>query len=212
MHLNKLWMIGCVAAFGASACEQRTPRNGEAQPGAATQQEQPVQQEQQAQQEQELSDAQIVAAAEAINRGEIQLGQLALNKSMAPAVRNYAQRMIDEHGQSQQQLEQIAQRLNVTAEQGQLSQQLTQESQQVMQQLQGQSGEQFDTAYINAMVQLHESALRVTDDQLVKQVDAGELRDHLQSFRGVLSSHHDAARDLRTGAGGAGGVMEEVQE
>ena len=52
--------------------------------------------------------AMIEDLAEA-NIAEIETGQLALTKSQNPRVREYAQKMIDDHGMAQQELQQMAQ-------------------------------------------------------------------------------------------------------
>lgn len=114
------------------------------------------------------SDRLFMQRAAQGNMAEIRLSQLALQRASSDDVKQYAQQMIDQHTQANNQLMQLASQKNVT-----LPKQLDAQHQQIERQLQGLSGTSFDRAYMRAMVNDH--AQTVTLFQ--RQTQQGQDRD-----------------------------------
>lgn len=86
---------------------------------------------------------------------EVQLGQLALQKSSNDQVKQFAQRMVDDHTKMGDQMKPIAQQLGVP-----VPTQPSKKDRQTIAKLQALSGPAFDQAYIKDMVKDHKADLR----------------------------------------------------
>lgn len=99
-----------------------------------------------------VTSSQFLVDAYRDGLAEIQLSQLALQKTANADVRNFAQRMVDGHTRLNGQIAQLAQRKNIT-----LPTELTAEQQALAARLSGLSGDEFDRAYMAANVAAHET-------------------------------------------------------
>jgi putative membrane protein len=97
-------------------------------------------------------DQNFVNAASQGGIAEVKLGQLAAGKAQNPKVREFGQKMVDDHSKANNELAAIVQRKNLTAPSG-----LTSKDQALMDRLQGLSGAAFDKAYMSSMVKDHET-------------------------------------------------------
>lgn len=114
-----------------------------------------------------LSSADTAFAMKAAQGGlaEVQLGQLAIDKAANPAVKQFGQRMIDDHTKANDQLKQIAQQQNMT-----LPATMNAKDQALYDKLKNLSGPQFDKAYMKAMVRDHEEDIK----EFQKEADHGK--------------------------------------
>lgn len=87
---------------------------------------------------------------------EIELCEMALEKTANDDVKAFAQRMIDEHGQMGRQFEQVAGKMNID-----LPKQEEDEDKKVMQEMQKLSGAEFDRKFIQHNVEDHEKDVKV---------------------------------------------------
>src|SRR5260221_2887762 len=76
-------------------------------------------------QEARLTDAQIVGIILVANQAEIAAGQTALRRTQSRSVQNFASRMVDEHGQVNQETAGLMQRLAATPQRTGISEALT---------------------------------------------------------------------------------------
>ena len=95
------------------------------------------------------------AAAEG-GLAEVALGQLAVEKASSSDVKKFGQRMVDDHSKANDELKQLASQKNVD-----LPQDLSAKDKATKSTLEKLSGEQFDQAYMKAMVKDHKK--NVTD-------------------------------------------------
>jgi putative membrane protein len=84
-------------------------------------------------------------------QAEVALGQLASEKATDPKVKEFAQRMVTDHGQANQQLEQIASKKELD-----LPKMVPTEAQEEHDKLAKLSGAQFDKEYMRFMVKDHQ--------------------------------------------------------
>src|SRR5690606_34295205 len=112
-------------------------------------------------------------------------------------------------GMLEDSLRMMMQRENITPQPSNISQQLESQTQSTMQQLQNLSGAEFDRAYMQAMVQSHQQALNLVDQQLIPGTQDQQMRQALeQQVRPIIASHLELAQRLQqtlnAGAGGTG--------
>jgi putative membrane protein len=118
--------------------------------------------------------AQFMTMAAMSDLFEIQSSELALENAQSDAVKQFAQQMINDHTANTQKLMQVVQ-----AGGGQMEAptELDERHQQIMEQLEGASGDQFDAAYIDAQVRAHQEAVA-----LMTSYSQGGDNEALQQF------------------------------
>jgi putative membrane protein len=98
--------------------------------------------------------ASFVKNAAVDGMAEVELGKLALSKSQDEAIRNFAQRMVTDHGKANQELKTIAKRKNIDVPTS-----LDSKHQSLVQSLNAKSGAAFDAAYAEHMQADHSKAI-----------------------------------------------------
>jgi putative membrane protein len=142
-----------------------------------------------------LQDKDFVHEALQGGMAEVQLGQLAAQKGSGDDVKQFGQKMADDHTKLGQQMKPIAQQLGVKEPKD-----LSKKDKQLLAKLQGLSGEQFDNAYISAMVKDHKKddsdfkseASNTQNAQLKTVAQQGDqvIEQHLQMIEQIAKSHN----------------------
>ena len=149
-----------------------------------------------------VSDAEIAAILAASDTAEIQPSQLAGQKAQNPALRDYAQRMINDHGMLSDSLAALARANDITPAPSAASQQIHAQTQTTLQRLQGLSGAEFDAAYAQAMADSHQQALTTIETQLLPAAQNPQLRTALeQRVRPTVAMHLDEIRRIQGSLG-----------
>jgi putative membrane protein len=161
----RMWNLAVAAALCCSPMLAQAPGGGGAPSGGGMQQ-QPGQgpgatSPSMQQQQQEMGGMSAMNAGPAMdkafvkkamegNMAEVQMGQLALQKSTDDQVKQFAQRMVDDHGKMLDQLKPAAQAMGVKVPDGP-----PKGAMKNMDKMKGLSGDAFDQAYIKDMVKDH---------------------------------------------------------
>ena len=183
--MNRFTTLAVAALFAAAAA----PQAGHAQ--QTQQQGQPVQQQQgqqatvatgqqataatgqrQTVQQQGMVDENFIQAVGHSDQAEIQLGQLAAQQAENAEVQQFAQRMVDDHTRSSQQLATIAQQVGVTP-----PQQPGPAHQLELLALQQKSGQEFDQSYVIGQIRAHQQAV-----ELFRFASEGAQNEELRNF------------------------------
>jgi putative membrane protein len=135
-------------------------------------------------------DRQFIMTAAQDGMAEVQLGKLAQQKASSSAVKQFGQRMVDDHSKANSELESIASKLGATPPKT-----LDQKHQETMKKLEKLSGDQFDREYAQAMVQDHQKAVSLFEKQ-AKSGDADELKQFASKQLPILREHLKMARGL----------------
>jgi putative membrane protein len=176
--------------MGAPA-EQTTPTNNN-NPGLSSPDQM---QQQQNTSEGAMQDKAFVRSALEGGMAEVQMGQLAAQKGNSDDVKQFGQKMVNDHTQLGDQMKQVAQQLNVQPPKG-----LSKKDKAEVAKLQALSGAQFDNAYIEAMVKDHKKDLsdfkqeaENSQNPAVKQVaqqGAQVIDQHLQQIEQIAKTHN----------------------
>jgi putative membrane protein len=145
--------------------------------------------------QQAIADQTFVRKALEGGAAEVQLGQLAQQKSQSDDVKQFGQKMVEDHTQLGDQMKPIAKQLGVKE-----PKEPSKKDKQLMSKLQSLSGPQFDEAYIQAMVKDHnqdlkefKDAAQMAQDPNLKQVaqqGVGTISHHLQMIQQIAQSHN----------------------
>ena len=150
--------------------------------------------QQQGNAESSLQDKAFVHDALEGGMAEVQLGKLAAEKGASDDVKQFGQKMVDDHTQLGDHMTQLAQQIGVKSPKG-----LSKKDEELVAKLQNLSGAQFDDAYIKAMLKDHKndfSNFKVeaqnTQNPAVRQValQGGQMIDqHLQMIQQIAKTH-----------------------
>lgn len=121
---------------------------------------------------------------------EVQLGQLATQKAAHADVKQFGQRMVDDHTRASQQLMQLASQLNVS-----LPQDLSSEGQQTMDRLSKLSGAAFDREYMSQMVKDHQKDV-AEYERMSQQADNPDLKNYASTTLTTLRDHLQQAQEI----------------
>lgn len=143
-----------------------------------------------------MTTANIAGIATTVNTGEVELGQLALERSRNSAVRQFAQRMVTEHHNLDQRVRAVTHNLGATPGTNQVTQQLERTVRDTKASLRDAEGASFDRTYMRSQIDLHEWALQTLDDTLIPSARSGELRDVLLDMRASVANHLNQARQI----------------
>ena len=204
----RMWNLAAAAALCCSPMLAQAPGGGGA-PSGGGQMQQPSQSPganspSMQQQQQEMGGATAMNAGPAMdkafvkkalegNMAEVQMGQLALQKSSDDQVKQFAQRMVDDHGKMLDQLKPAAQAMGVKVPDGP-----SKGAMKNMDKMKGLSGDAFDQAYIKDMVKDHkkdssefkQEAQNTQNPQLKQLVtEASQTIDsHLQQIQQIAQA------------------------
>lgn len=136
-------------------------------------------------------DLQFMAKAASAGHAKVVLGQLALRNSNREDVRQFAQRMVDDHNKATHQLAELAMHEHLRLPRHAEGQDAAE-----IKRLSALSGDEFDTAYIRLMIEDH----RKTIDDYQKEAQQGEvapIRTLANSTLPMLREHLLLAEQLQ---------------
>jgi putative membrane protein len=134
------------------------------------------------------SDQTFAEKAAAGGMAEVALGQLAEQNASSAQVKDFGQRMVTDHGQANQELQQIAQTENLT-----LPAQPDSKDQATQKRLSGLKGTAFDSAYTKDMVRDHEQDIA----EFKREAQSGQdpaLKAFAQKTLPILQQHLQMAQ------------------
>lgn len=143
-------------------------------------------------------DKQFITKAAQSDQTEIQTSQLALKRSQNQEVRSFAERMIQEHTQSSQQLTPIAQEKGFTPPKD-----IGKENRALLTKLSNLKGTEFDRAYMQGQAQSHAKTLANYQNYL-KQGQDPELRAFASQIAPIVADHLQMAQNMAGGSGTTG--------
>jgi putative membrane protein len=114
---------------------------------------------------------------------EVQLGKLAAEKAESPQVKQFGQRMVDDHTKANSQLQQLASTKNVT-----LPQDIDRSHQHEYDRLQKLSGAQFDREYMKHMVSDHKKDVKEFQ-KTAKSAKDPDVKNFAQTTLPTLEDH-----------------------
>ena len=143
--------------------------------------------------------AQALTLVHLADQAEIQVGQMALEKSVNKAVRAYAQMLVDDHTKAEQQTQRLADQFNVdfvaVASASAKAQALQQDARGTLDQLTKLDGAAFDAAFAQAMLDGHNKVISLLSTE-VAQLQENDVRAFLAGIIPILEKHRDAAQNL----------------
>ncbi|HEY7640295.1 MAG TPA: DUF4142 domain-containing protein [Steroidobacteraceae bacterium] len=138
-----------------------------------------------------VTPASFAAKAAAIGEAEIELGRLAMQQTQDPRVRDYAQRMVNDHQAAAAKLQQIA-----AQEKLELPQVLDAEHEALKQKLSELKGAAFDREYAKAMAKGHDQAVALFESASQAPQMTPRLKEFAAATLPTLKQHMQLAHEL----------------
>jgi|SRR5580704_14988945 putative membrane protein len=136
------------------------------------------------------SDYKFMRGAAEGGIAEVQLGQIAKERASDPAVKNFADRMIGDHGQANQQLTQLATQKGAT-----LPAEISSSERRETDRLTKLSGPEFDRAYMKCMVRMHKADMKEFERE-AKDGNDPEVQAWSAKTLSTLQAHLRLAEDV----------------
>ena len=147
------------------------------------------------------ADRKFVMEAAMGGMAEVELGRLASERGSSEAVKQFGQRMVDDHSRANSELTQLVSGKGVTLPTG-----LDAKHQALMTKMSALSGAAFDRAYAKEMVKDHNKDVALFQREAGQGTDA-DLKTFAQKTLPTLQEHLRMARSLPSGSGSMNGDM-----
>jgi putative membrane protein len=136
------------------------------------------------------NDLPFLREAAGVNLMEIRLGQLAQSNASNAAVKQFGQRMVNDHSKIEQDLSSM-----VSGNAIALNPALTADQNNQINSLQSLSGPQFDQAYMNLMIQGHQTDVARFETES-RNADSPQVRDFASRSLSILQQHLTYAQQV----------------
>jgi len=137
------------------------------------------------------SDADFAVKAADAGLAEVELGKLALEKATDQRIKDFAQKMVNDHQKANDELMTIASKHNIT-----LPPVISEEHVEKQRKLREKSGAEFDREYIDLMVKDHDKVVSMFEDASSDAQNA-DLKAFASKTLPTLKHHQEEARALR---------------
>lgn len=144
------------------------------------------------------SDQTFVKKAAEGGMAQVELGKLAADKASSPDVKQFGQKMVDDHGKANDQLKGLAQSKNIT-----LPTELSAKDKALHDRLSKLSGPAFDRAYMRAMVTGHTKDVNEFRTESKSGADA-DVKAWASNTLPTLETHLKMAKDANRAVGTSG--------
>ena len=136
------------------------------------------------------STASFMTAVADVSMTEVKAGELARDKATNPRVKSFAEMMVRDHSKANDELNSLAGRKNVT-----LPANISDEHQKKLNDLQKKTGKDFERAYMDMMVDGHQSAINDFNKQ--KDNKDADVKDWVNKMLPALQMHLDSAKAVK---------------
>lgn len=144
----------------------------------------------------DLNDLEMAHVAVTASDIDIAYAHLALALSDDEEVRSFAETMIRHHTAVNQQVADLAARLNVRAQDNAMSRQLLADAEKTKDRLASLRGADFDRAYSSNELQYHRTVNGVVEDVFIPNIETPEVREAFRAALVTFRRHEERAERL----------------
>lgn len=187
-------LMACAFLLGTIACNQKKDSVEQAQ----EQNEQRF--EDTAMEDQKMDASEFMTKAASGGMFEVEAGKLAQQRATNPQVKEFANTMVKDHTAVNKELLSMAQSKSIT-----LPDSMSSEHMDRLRELRDTKSTDFDKAYMDRMVNDHESDVKMFEDVADdNNYEDAEVKAFASKTLPKLREHHEQARKIRDGLGNAG--------
>lgn len=141
------------------------------------------------------TDAEIMAIVEAANTAEIDAGKLAQSNAQNADVKQFAKHMVKAHGHMNASL---AKKIKMKPMANDTSESIRKDALASLDELKGMQGADFDKAYIDKQVMMHEKVLDMINNTLLPNAENAQLKAALTKAAPEVKSHLEKAKKIQS--------------
>jgi putative membrane protein len=145
-----------------------------------------------------ITDPDIIAIFVAANDADIKNGEQAKSKARSQRVKDFADRMIQDHTAAKNDATHLADQLSMQAQENETSRSLVSQNDAMRDSLGKLTGADYDKAYVDNEVAVHEVVLNALDHTLIPNAQNAELKALLERVRPTIQSHLEHAKTLQS--------------
>jgi putative membrane protein len=135
--------------------------------------------------------------SELVNTAEIDQAKLAQRRAKAPAVKRFADMMVNHHNQALREQAKLVKKLSLTPADSGTAATLRADGQKTLETLKSADAADFDAAYLKSQVDGHQKVLDLLDTQLLPSAKTPEVADALRKGRAAVAEHLSEAQALQ---------------
>ena len=149
------------------------------------------------QQQPRLSDSEIAMVMRVLNIAEIREATLMRDKATDKTLKDFAQRLINDHDAQMNKTEADLLKADIMSEDSTLSRELDAKSGEARERLRQLSGAEFDRAYIDREVQGNQTAVKLIDERLIPSAHKKVVGNAALALKKLIEIHLDEAKKLQ---------------
>lgn len=142
-------------------------------------------------------DGEIIAYMQAINNSEIAVSKIAATKDMDPKATEFANMMVDQHGENLKQVTDLSSTINVPADNTKKVDEFKAKSEKDADKLAKLDGKKFQIAYVKAMISGHTKVEGMLK-KFEKEATNPELKNYLTATQKDVETHLADAKKLKS--------------
>lgn len=143
-----------------------------------------------------VSDGEGAEVMVTLNEGEIDIGQLAKRKAVNKQVKDYAKMMVDQHKDNEKETKRLARKQDLDFKKTDMSKSLEAQAEDMEKTLKKTSKDDFDRAYMDQQITMHEKALD-TVNSLIGSAQNAAYKAHLEKTRDAITVHLAHAKEIQ---------------
>jgi putative membrane protein len=152
------------------------------------------------------NERQFLMEAAQDSRKEVELGNLAKERGSSSEVKEFGERMVEDHNKALEKLKTTASEVNVT-----LPDDLQAKNKSTVDRFAKMSGDEFDKAYMKHMVQDHKKAVNKFD-KTSKKAQNESVKNYASETLPVLREHLEEAQKIQMQVAGKGTASREKED
>jgi putative membrane protein len=146
----------------------------------------------------QMTEEQIAEVIQAANAAEIQAAQMAKTKSANGEVKGYAEHMISAHNDNSEKLSDLQKKFKMRPAHNEMAQKISTDAKSQMTSLKQTPNKEFETAYMQSQVKMHQQLLNDLDQKFIPQARNPEFKSFLQETRTHVQEHLSKAETLQS--------------
>lgn len=146
-----------------------------------------------------LNDNEIIGLINKVNDVEVSIGKVAVDKGQDDSVKKFAAKMVAEHTASNVKITALEAKTKLSRAESDVSKTLEKNANTAIESLKNAKSSDFDKAYMDNQVTMHQQVLNTLDQNLIPSVQNTDLKSFLQSTRDQIASHLKEAQDIQSG-------------
>ena len=145
-----------------------------------------------------LTDAKIAEILMTANRAEIDAAQVASTHATNAEVKQFAHHMIAEHTKNVAEGKQVTKKAAISPQKNAMAMTLAKESKAETSALRKSKGAEFDKAYMNQQVSMHQTLLKDLNEKFIPTVQNPELKAFLEATKVHVAEHLTRAQSIQS--------------